>query len=88
MAARIRSVLERRSSFGMPSCTLLWVGTREAGSKRGLIVGEDEVTAGACFMGNCSRLTISHLEHIRDRRKDAALDVECLIIVRVGIVSF
>lgn len=49
---------------------------------------EDEVTAGACFMGNCLRLTISRLGHIRGGRKDAALDVECLIIVRVGIVSF
>lgn len=88
MGARICSVLERRSGFGMPSCALLWIGTREAGSKRGLIVREDEVTAGACFMGNCLRLTISRLGHIRGGRKDAALDVECLIIVRVGIVSF
>ncbi len=47
MGARICSVLERRSGFGMSSCALLWIGTHEAGSKRGLIVREDEVTAGA-----------------------------------------
>ncbi len=47
MGARICSVLERRSGFGISSCALLWIGTHEAGSKRGLIVREDEVTAGA-----------------------------------------
>lgn len=59
MGARICSGLECRSSFGVPSCTLLLVGTRETGSKEGLIVREDEVTAGACFMANCLRLTMS-----------------------------
>lgn len=86
MGASICSDLEHRSVFGIPSCTLLWVGTRETGSKRGLIVKEDEVTAGACFMVIC--LTRSSLGNIRAGYKDAALDVECLFIVQPGIVSF